>query len=402
MWMLPPNDADCFDEAMLLACALIGADPIYVEANVQLLEQYSTTAAADLAAVSQDREGGVERLSAHLRHLDRAGRVREGWAQVRSDLSGRLHDAPPPDAAGWRTLDVDLTRTPARDRLAALAPRARRVSDVRLAPLQGFIGNAVAITAPGARPPLRGGLLTLIRELRLGDLARPGMDPLEVVTAQEHRLVGAVWEQRELGLVDGATAADALTAIMLAGAIAHTADPVTGIGLWARQLAYADANITAAQPITPLVERAIRDGYAGIVEQLAEGFLDCGEQMRDTAVHQPTYDRGGFAKALYDTYPYMHAARTVAATLAPITADEAHTRIHQVADEWAVRVVDGMFHQWLDLDNAGFDQERRLIAAAVANGDQRRVRRILLDGETALRRPKSARAQLLPVTKGDT
>ncbi|MFD4351108.1 hypothetical protein ACFWPX_01015 [Nocardia sp. NPDC058518] len=402
MWMMPPNDRDCFSEATLLACALIGADPIYIDSNLQLLEQYSRSAPADLAAVSEDRERGIESLSTHLRHVDRDGQVREGWAQVRADLSGRLHDTPPPEAGAWRTLDVDLTRTPARDRLAALAPRACRVADERLAQLQAFIGNAVAITAPGARPPLRGGLLTLVRELRLGELVRPGMDPLEVVAAQEQRLAGAVWEQRELGLVDGATAADALIAIMLAGTIAHTADPVTGVGLWARQLAYADAYITAGRPIAPLIEQAIRDGHHAIVEQLAEGFLDCGEQMRDTAMNQPTYDRGGFAKALYDTYPYLHAARTVAATLASITADEAHTRIHQVADEWAVRVVDGLFHQWLDLGNEGFDQERRTIAAAIADGDQRRVRRILLDGETALLRPKSARAQLLPATKGDT
>jgi hypothetical protein len=406
MWDLPRSDFDCFCEAALLACGVIGGHPRFIDANLQLLERYSQSAERDLAAVAEDPERGVVDMSAHLRHIERDGPVREGWAQVRSDLSGRLHHTAPPEAGTWRTLDVDLARTPARDRLAALAPRACRIADDRIAHLQRFIQNAAAITAPGARPPIRRGLLALIKELGLGDIARPGMAPSDLVHGQEQRLISAVWEQRELGLVDGATAADALTAVMLASAVAQSADSTQGLALWARYLAYADANITAAQSMTPLAQLAVQDGYQDIVGQLAAGFLDCGEQMRDAAVHQPTYDRGGFAKALYDSYPYLHAARTIAAAL-PVTAepgiDESPAaRIHRVADEWAVRVVDGLFYQWFDLDNQWLDLDRQLIAQALAVGDNRLVRRILLDGETALHRPKSARAHLLPTTKGDT
>ncbi|NKX86367.1 hypothetical protein [Nocardia coubleae] len=388
MWVLPQSDHDCFREAALLACALIGADPVYLDANFQLLEHYS-------ASARTDPHLGVEHVSAHLRHHDRDGTVREGWAQVRADLSGRLYDAPPPDTH-WRDIDIDLTRTPARDRLAALAPRALRIDDENLTHLQTFIRNAVTVTT--AAPPLGAGLLALARELRVGALARPGMDPHDLIDAQQQRLITAVWEQRELGRADGALAADVLTAVMLGAAAAQD----TGIAEWARYLAEADTYLTTARPISPLIERAVRDGHQSIVEQLATGFLSAGEQRRDAALDQPTYDRGGFAKALYDAYPYLHAARTLAAALVAVTGEQAHRRTLQVADEWAVRVVDGLFHQWFDLDGTILSQERAVLAAAVAAGDRRRVRSILLHGETALLRPRSARAHLLPTTKGDT
>ncbi|MFC9964043.1 hypothetical protein ACFVH4_07330 [Nocardia ignorata] len=230
MWALPQSDHDFFREAALLACALIGADPVYLDANFQLLEHYS-------ASARTDPHLGVEHVSAHLRHHDRDG--------------------------------------------------------------------------------------------------------TDLIAAQQQRLITAVWEQRELGLADGAL-------------------------------------------------------------ELATGFLSAGEQRRDAALDQPTYDRGGFAKALYDAYPYLHAARTLAAALVAVTGEQAHRRTLQVADEWAVRVVDGLFHQWFDLDGTTLSQERAVLAAAVAAGDRRRVRSILLHGETALLRPRSARAHLLPTTKGDT
>ncbi|MEU7633521.1 hypothetical protein AB0C34_26690 [Nocardia sp. NPDC049220] len=407
MWSLPQSDEAWLSEAPLLACALVGSHPTYLNGSLQLLEQYAETAQRDLEAVAEDPQQGIAGMSARIRQHQGDELIREGWAEVRPDRSGRLHRVAPPSAIEWRTVDVDLARTPARDRLMALTHRAWRIpcADEQTAYLLQFMRNAIAITAADAVAPIRRGLLTITKELQLGSIAQPGMAPLDLVNAQQQRLMGVLWAEREVGSVDGATAADVLIGILLASGIAQCAGP-DGPLLWATYLMHADRQIVTSQPIEPVIARAVREGFSEVVADLAAGLLDCGEQLQRAARDLETFDRGRFAKLLYDGYPYLHAARTLAGCLIesiePRGVDSPEARIFRVADELAVRFVDGMFHQWFDFDDYWLDVDRELIAQALSAGDDRAMRRILVGDETALHRPRSARGYLLRGTKGGT
>lgn len=382
MWPLPTRERDRLADATLLSCALIGSHPWHLNTRL-MYERF-----------------GIGDVSAHVIHGHGRQLLYEEWVEVRPDGAGRWHTSRPPGAETWPTIRVDHLATPARDRLAALVATFDDPAEPDRAAPEGlaFARNATAVAAPGAPAPLRTQLRAFAESGRLAAAVSANPGSVQKLAA---RLLGDLRAARDAGAVDGVAAADVLIGIELASAIAKSVGPADGPFRWAQYAMVACRQIGAARPsIGPVLAKAVREGFAPVIDELAGRMLARGEKEQRRALDLERPNRIRFAKILYDGYPYLLAARQLARSLTDLIAEPgpAAIRTFQVADERAVRSVDGMIDQWADLDERRLRAERAMIARAQAAGDRMAVRRIIVQGEEALRRPRSARPYLLGET----
>ena len=152
--------------------------------------------------------------------------------------------------------------------------------------------------------------------------------------------------------------------------------------------------------IRAVVDKAVNEGYVESLDQLGTALLDEAHGHRDLALNGPP-DRMEFARELATAAPFALAAQLLSRwtreSLGPV-ADPLQVRLHREtsAEELWVRLNDGLMSQWFDWLMGRTSQERAEIAAAKAAGDELLVAQLLAEGEDGYRRPRSARAFLLP------
>jgi hypothetical protein len=157
-----------------------------------------------------------------------------------------------------------------------------------------------------------------------------------------------------------------------------------------------EARVSPFQAVVGLAGKAVREGQLTALVDAGRDLLDEAGRLRDEAMDGPP-SRDFFSWCLFRAQPYALAATHLLRIAAEAPADDqpATARLAAAADEVLTRLHDGILHQWSDFGDMRLNQEREVIRAARARGDETTVQLILRDGEFALRRPRSAREYLL-------
>ena len=376
-----PQGVQALHEAVLLGRALLNFFPEALERTVLADQAWSDSAVPR------------ERASVHVRYVRSGQTVDESYVHLDA-YGGGKHDRQHDLSVGPAyELVVDLGRHPARDRFLRLHADLRsqlgeaRSSGRELDPqsLQWweFVDAAAESVATEARPDQQ--------HEALAELPLPRPDVLEAVA---HGMEGLTDELRRQGLLTIWPATALLVAAYVPLRVA-AGDPEQ----LARHLTYAllEARVSPWQAIYGVVQKGVREGLSTEVGQAADALLADAERHRDLAL-DGTLDRDVFSRTLFLGAPRAWAAMQLYRLLRDASPDPEpipRQKRRVVAEELAVRMQDGVVHQWLDVGNARTAGERRKVQETLARGDEPAVRDLLLQGERRLLRPRAARDLLL-------
>lgn len=143
--------------------------------------------------------------------------------------------------------------------------------------------------------------------------------------------------------------------------------------------------------------KAVREGFAEVMDQVADDLLSQAEQHRDQALDGPL-DRDYFSNQLFLGTAKASAAMHLYQLLkeaAPKGESGHRPKRRAVAEELAVRMQDGVDRQWLDVGDVQMARDWEEAHRLKEIGDERGLRRFLTEGELRLFRPRAARELLL-------
>jgi hypothetical protein len=391
-------------EAGLLAQALIGGDPLRVEAMLAfesaLAQRGIKTKGMVLHAEFKRRRGGA---NGELELL------LEQWIDLRHEGAGRTYHQPPEDlGADLIEVVVEIDRPLGLERLQRLVDAAAMVTsdEALLSPLH----NAVAACDQGRSSQANPVLAAFADQLVRCHLSSP-QDAIAWLPLAAEECAEWVSQQRGSWCIDAATAASVMLASTIPNYCASgqaASETATWSECFVRHLTFAVLQLCSGdvRASFPVISKAVREGHADSLRQLASDLLKEAEKHRDLALDGPP-DRMQFGHELFLAAPFALATRWLESGIRNFgNVDARHSeedlQKETEAEELYARLCDGLAAQWLDWLAGRFRTEQAAVLAAEAAGDKLLVWQLLREGEYGLRRPRSVRPMLLGAETNQT
>jgi hypothetical protein len=396
-----PRGITALHEAVLLGRALINLTPDALERNVLTDEAWM--------AAGIPRQG----VSVHVEYVHAGRRVDESYVIADRGGGGRHAHQHDPRRGSVHELRVELGLTPCQDRFNRLHAHLRdQLRDAQSAQRAGgrrpnpravawweFVDAAketcgTAIRADRARPVLTNISGNLVSEMDTTTEGAP--DRVALIAG---RLPELADDARRRGQLDVWAASALLIAANVPHRIAAPFSAADHIEQLTRYVLFSllEMRISPWQAIYGVAQKAVREGFGNVLEEVADELLAQAEQHRDQALDGPI-DRDYFSEQLFLGMPKawtaMHLYR-ILKDLAPEGEKSHRPKRRTAAEELAVRMQDGIAYQWLDVDDARIAAEWREIHRMQQAGDNAGVRNALREGEARLFWPRAARSLLL-------
>jgi hypothetical protein len=385
-----PEGAWASAELNLLAWALVGAWAGGLDGYVAIEE-------ADGKQPDLTRNG--------LTHIIKksAGQViGEYWQVIRTDGSSRHYDAlPAGDLSGFDRyeveLDVDQAWASARYRtiLGSLSPymspdQREIMTNPILATDRARLRTECAVLQDASR---------MVAERYLEPIGREGESALHHLDGASSDLHRHMIEQRERLSIDANEASALLLAADLAAA-ASASEAGWRAGTYGEYIARAADELATGRwdNIGRAVSQALGSGHGDALGRIADAHYEAAKRRRDFAMDAPA-EPLEFTRRLFNAAPYAATTANLSKWAAQVAgAPREWVKRKTETEELFVRLSTALSHQWLSWASGAqgsIPAERLLVEEAQRQGDDAEVRRLILDGEYALRRPRSYRAFLL-------
>jgi len=396
-----PTGAKALHEAVLLGRALLNFVPDALERTV-LVDQ------AWRAAEIPQR--GV---SVRVSYVQHGTVVDESYVHVDRAGGGRHTHSPDPSTGTPYELRVDLGPTPCQDRFRRLHGYLRdQLREAAAAEPSGgpgphpvalawwrFVDAAQEACRSFVRPDVEQPVLTVWADRLVSEMRNAGPGAAERVASIARRLPALADGLRREGRLDVWASSALLVAAHVPRLVAEHFSGRDHATQLARYLFFAllEMRVSPWQVIYGVSQKVARENLTHSLDQAADDLLDQAEQHREWAVDGPL-DRDYFSTQLFLGTPKAWAAMQlyrILKDLAPAGESGQRPRRRTVAEELAVRMQDGVAHQWLDVDDARTIEAWRQVHKLRRAGDEQGVRTVLREGELRLFRPRSARNLLL-------